>query len=281
VEENGKMIIKTGDAREFYYEAYGDPENPTIVLIHGLGAESGSWINQSGFLADQGYYVLVPDMLGHGKSSNLGHDGLNEWNSQILDLLNNLKRSIAVVIGVSMGGVIAMNFTICYPSRVSALVVSDSFAELITPQEKLLGFSQILGFRVFKLLGRKLFAKGMAAAYPQKFADNAREYMFQQSLKSNFNELLKSRKAINSISAIDALGHVRVPSLVIVGSEFGDSFVKINQKIANALPGSKFVVLKQSMDPSPLVNPRAFNRNLSMFLGKIRSDSISDPREDR
>lgn len=265
------IVQRSGNDGEFYCEVFGNPRDPAIVLIHGLGAESGSWIHQAAHLAGQGFYVLAPDMLGHGNSANLGQDGLNEWNRQITDLLDHFGVRRAVMIGVSMGGVIAMNFTVSHPGRISALVVSDSFAELRTFKEKLLGISQVFGFRAFRFLGRKLFAKGMVAAYPQDFAENARAYMVQRSMNVNFDQLLKARKAINAISVIDALADVRVPSLVIVGSEFGDSFVETNKKIADAIPHSTFVVLKDSMDPSPLVNPQAFNHQLSMFLSEIRS----------
>jgi 3-oxoadipate enol-lactonase len=262
------MKLSHADGRETYYETFGDPRDRGAVLIHGLGAESSSWRNQNHWLSELGYFVVVPDMFGHGRSAALGDDGLNEWTRQIEDLLDHYKLASAVIIGVSMGGVIAMNFSVSRPHRISALIVSDSFAELSTAGEKLLGFSQAIGFRVFKLLGRKLFARGMAAAYPQAFAKSAWEYMIEHSLRADFDQLLKARKAINSISVLDALSRLQAPSLIIVGAEFGEGFVKINRKIANAIPGAEFAVLGESMDPSPLVNPREFNNRLAWFLEK-------------
>jgi pimeloyl-ACP methyl ester carboxylesterase len=56
-----------------------------------------------------------------------------------------------------------------------------------------------------------------------------------------------------------------MPTLVMVGDQFGDAFIEINRKIADGIKGSKFVVLTESMDPSNLVNPVAFNREVLAF----------------
>lgn len=106
----------------------------------------------------------------------------------------------------------------------------------------------------------------MASAYKQDFAAEAREYLYQRSLNANFDELLKARKAINTIRILGQLSELEVPSLVTVGAEFGTSFIEINRKIADKLAGSEFVVIPESMDPSPLVNPGRFNAELERFL---------------
>ncbi len=273
------MTIQHTDGRETYYETFGDSQDRAVILIHGLGAESSSWMHQNHWLADRGFFVIVPDMFGHGRSGRLGDDGINEWTIQIEALLDHYQLASAVLIGVSMGGVIAINFSVSRPDRITALIVSDSFAEQKTAGEKLLGFSQVIGFRAFKLLGRKLFARGMAAAYPQDFAQDARQYMFERSLQADFDQLIKARKAINTVSALDALSRFQVPSLIIVGSEFGKSFVKINRKIADAIPGAEFAVLEQSMDPSPMVNPREFNSQLSSFFERHFGKASHSSRE--
>jgi 3-oxoadipate enol-lactonase len=259
-----RIIAEGGKA--FECKSFGDSSDPAIILIHGLGAESGSWRNQIDMLSRLGYFVLIPDMFGHGESDALGDDPLSEWNLQINEIFTEFGMDRAVVCGVSMGGVIAMNFAVSNRSQVSGLVISDSFAELRSFSEKALGFSQVLGFSLFRLLGRRIFANGMASAYKQDYAAEAREYLYQRSLNANFDELLKARKAINTIRILGQLSELEVPSLVTVGAEFGTSFIEINRKIADKLAGSEFVVIPESMDPSPLVNPGRFNAELERFL---------------
>lgn len=260
------MIIKSNNGRVTNFETYGEKSNTPILLIHGLGAEIKSWNNQILEFPQNGLYTIAIDMYGHGESSNLESDNLEEWNIQILNLLEYLKIDKIIICGVSMGGVIAQNFTVSYSEKIMALIVSDSFGELKTMNEKLLGISQIIGFKIFELLGRKMFAKGMAAAYKEEFAYSAHKYMFDQSLKADLSQLLKARQAINRVDVLSRLNKLAIPCLVTVGICFGKTFIDVNKKIADAIPNSKFVELENSMDPSPLVNPVVFNHEVLLFL---------------
>lgn len=262
------MKIQFANERVTNFETYGDKSCTPILLIHGLGADLSAWHNQIQEFPKKGYFVIAMDMYGHGESSNLESDNLEEWNIQIVSLLEYLKIDKIVICGVSMGGVIAQNFTITHSEKIMALIVSDSFAELKTINEKLLGISQIIGFKIFKVLGRKIFAKAMADAYKEEFASTARKYMYNQSLKADFSQLLKARKAINRINVLSHLKNLTIPCLVTVGICFGKTFINVNQKIAHAIPNSQFIQLENSMDPSPLVNPNAFNFEVIRFLRK-------------
>jgi 3-oxoadipate enol-lactonase len=170
------------------------------------------------------------------------------------------------LVGVSMGGVIAQSFALHYPQKVQRLVLSDTFGELKTVREKLLGAAQVIGFRLYKLLGGKMLARGMASAYKAPFARQAKTYFSQVSLSVDFDQLVLARRAINRIDAIGKIDGERLPTLVLVGDQFGRYFVEINRKIAAGIAGAKFVILPNSMDPSNLVNPDEFNREVIQFL---------------
>jgi len=260
------MKIRSNDGKVTNFKTYGDKNRTPILLIHGLGAEITSWNNQIEEFPKNGYYVIAIDMYGHGESSNLDSNNLDEWNIQILNLLKYLNIDKVIICGVSMGGVIAQSFTITFSEKIIALIVSDSFGELKTINEKLLGISQIIGFQIFKLLGRKLFAKGMAAAYKEEFAYSAQKYMYNQSINADFSQLLKARQAINRVDVLHSLNKLAIPCLVTVGICFGKTFIDVNKKIADAIPNSKFVELENSMDPSPLVTPIVFNHEVLKFL---------------
>ena len=166
-----------------------------------------------------------------------------------------------------MGGVIAQAFVAEHPQHVTHLIVADSFGELRTPTEKLLGLSQIIGFSLFKLLGKQWLVKVMDHTYRAAYTQAARDYFCQVCLRSDLNQLILSRKAINRIDGLERLKNVTVPALVMVGENLGESFIRINQKIADALPNATFVILEKSMDPSNLVNPTDFDTQVLKFLG--------------
>ncbi|MAT42600.1 MAG: hypothetical protein CL609_09680 [Anaerolineaceae bacterium] len=260
------MIIVNSDKTETFIKEAGNSNNDAVILLHGIGADHQMWTPQIEAFAQDGYYILAPDLLGHGKSSKVNRLALCDWENQINEILVQLDIKKCSVIGVSMGGVIAQSFAIHYPDKINKLILTDTFGELKTFQEKALGFSQIIGFRIYKILGAKLLAKGMTSAYKAPFAKQAQDYFRRVSLDVDFDQLILARKAINQIDAIGKIDGDQLPTLVMVGDQFGSSFVELNRKIANGIQNSKFVVLKNAMDPSNLVNPTEFNRETLHFL---------------
>lgn len=134
----------------------GQKTNPAILLLHGIEADHLMWHLQMDVFANEGYFVIVPDLLGHGKTINFSKITLKDWNKQILDILSFYSVDRMIVVGVSMGGVIAQNFAINHGNKVNQLILSDAFCELKSIKEKVLWYSQVIGFKVFKLLGGKM-----------------------------------------------------------------------------------------------------------------------------
>ena len=262
------MIIKNTDGTETFYQEFGDPANEAMLLLHGIGADHNMWRPQMEEFAGKGFFVLTPDLLGHGKSSKVERLKLSDWEKQINDLLKEKQKKRCILVGVSMGGVIAQSFAVNNPEAVRRLILSDTFGELKTFQERLLGMSQVVGFRLYKMLGTGMLAKGMTATYKAPFAEQARDYFREESQKADFDQLILARKAINRIDVIGKLGGIDIPTLVMVGDQFGKSFIEINRKIANAVKGSRFVVLRDAMDPSNLVDPAGFNQEVLTFLNE-------------
>ncbi|MEM1242370.1 MAG: alpha/beta hydrolase [Cyanobacteria bacterium P01_H01_bin.26] len=260
------MILQNPNGSKTYYVEYGEPSSETLVLLHGIGADHAMWEPQIKPYVDAGFHVLVPDLFGHGRSSKLSKIRLSSWHHQITWLLDHLTLETCTLIGVSMGGVIAQSFVVEYPHRVNKIIIADSFGELRTLQERLLGFSQIIGFNLFKILGKQLLANGIHQTYRAEHAQAAQAYFDKASLKVDLNQLILARQAINQIDVLEKLGTVTIPALIMVGTDLGESFIKINQKIADALPNAKFVLIEQSMDPSNLVNPTEFNHQVLKFL---------------
>ena len=268
------MILKNSDGSETYYVELGDTSYPqanqhrskTLLLLHGIGADHTMWRSQMLTYAEAGFHILVPDLFGHGRSSKLSHIKLSDWHNQINWLLRRHAVEACTLIGVSMGGVIAQSFVVEHPHVVQKLIIADSFGELRTFAEKLLGFSQIIGFSLAKIMSKQLLAKGVCSIYQASYAQAAQDYFGQVSLKVDLNQMIRARKAINRIDVLDQLRGIDTPALVIVGADLGQAFITINQKIADALPNAEFVILKHAMDPSNLVNPVEFDRQVFKFL---------------
>lgn len=102
------------------------PRSGVVVLLHGKNFYGSYWENTINALASQGYRVIVPDQIGFGKSSkpdiNYSFDLLA---ANTAALLNSLNIQNAVIIGHSMGGMLAVRFARNYPSRTSQLVLEN------------------------------------------------------------------------------------------------------------------------------------------------------------
>ena len=265
---NDNLTLKNPDGTQTYYKVFGSKSStsPTLLLLHGIGADCDMWEPQMHKYSTQGYHVLVPDLFGHGLSSKLNNINLSDWVNQINWLLEHNKVDKCILIGVSMGGVIAQSFVVANPHMVEKIIIADSFGELRTFKEKILGFSAVVGFNLFKVLGKKILSQGMRSTYKAEYAVLAQDYFERVSLNIDLNQMVLARKAINRIDILEKLKSITVPALVIVGADFGKSFIEINRKIADSFPNSEFVVLEKSIDPSNLVNPAEFDKQVLKFL---------------
>ncbi len=99
--------------------------SPTIVCVHGLGGSHVNWLAVAPRLARHAR-VLVPDLAGHGRTPLARRSASVQANTRLLDrFILALTPGPVILVGNSMGGVIAMLETALHPSRVAGLVLVD------------------------------------------------------------------------------------------------------------------------------------------------------------
>jgi pimeloyl-ACP methyl ester carboxylesterase len=119
-------------ARVFYTDDGPRAATP-VLLLHGLASDSHDWIWQLPALSER-YRVIAPDLVGHGRSTaRPGHYGLLDLADDAAKLLEQLGCRPAVVIGHSLGGVIANALAVERPELVASIVGIDAGLELPTP----------------------------------------------------------------------------------------------------------------------------------------------------
>lgn len=112
---------------ELAYALHGDPSSPAVVLLHGMGSLS-SRVSWDAVVPDfaRDHFVMVPDLRGHGRSPRPGRYTMAEMADDVAALLDSLEVAGALVIGHSMGGVVAMMLAVRRPDLVGALVIEDA-----------------------------------------------------------------------------------------------------------------------------------------------------------
>lgn len=98
-------------------------EGPALLLIHGIGDNSSTWTEIIPHLA-KNYTVIAPDLLGHGRSDKPRADySVAAYANGMRDLLSTLGIDKVTVVGHSLGGGVAMQFSYQFPQMVDRLVL--------------------------------------------------------------------------------------------------------------------------------------------------------------
>ena len=256
------MKFKTSEQVDLFYMTYGDKAQEPVVLIHGLGADHEMWKPQIENYPGKGFFLIVPDMRGHGNSSKVDSFRISDCARDISELLEHLDIKIANIIGVSMGGVIAQQFAYDFPGKTSKLIIADSFSEVSSITEKLAGWMQWLTIKI----APSLLSKSLDSAYKGDEKAEVRDYFKKTYANTDKKQLSNARKALNWLNLKKQIQKIKIPVLILVGDGFGNFAIKMAKKTEEAIEGSKLKVLTGGSDPSNLVVPEKFDNEVINFL---------------
>lgn len=204
-----------------HYEVLKNPSHAsrTFVLLHGIGSSTRMWYDVAKKMPDD-IRVVAVDLLGFGKSSDPGwvkYDARTQANSIIATLLLHRVPLKSVIVGHSLGALVAVELARRFPLYVSSLVLisppiyKPSRGKVVATQKEdiLRGMYKILyrnpgGTERALRLARKYYVKRTGAKVP----DNLNVDSFLGALES----------AVINQSTIDHISDVKVPILMISGN---------------------------------------------------------------
>jgi pimeloyl-ACP methyl ester carboxylesterase len=243
------------------------------------------WKYQVGPLVDMGYRVVRYDVRGHGRTTSpVSGYTWDNYSRDLSELLGQLPPdradgeavSAVHLVGLSMGGGIALKFALDDPGRVTSLTLVDS---------TLPGFAYSDEFAVsFQGLREAVRSEGAKPAFerlwlphplfdglrrhPDKFEEaaemvagfRAAEYLPEAEMPDYVQPDLPSR-----------LGEVAAPTLVIVGADDLPDFQLIAEVVSENIADARKVVLSGCGHTPPMEDSAALNRTLLEFLATIRN----------
>lgn len=121
--EPRRLQVDSGGVRLNVY-SLGDPDAPTVVMLHGMRDVGLSLIDTARTIAS-GYHVLLADLRGHGDSDKPGSYSMSAYLFDLHNLLNELTDRPVALFGHSLGGQIAVRFAAMFPDRVRALILVE------------------------------------------------------------------------------------------------------------------------------------------------------------
>ncbi|WP_394613478.1 alpha/beta fold hydrolase [Lentzea sp. JNUCC 0626] len=98
-----------------------DGDTPPVLAIHGVSGSRKLW----NWVAAHGFSLIAPDLRGRGDSAHVPGAGISQHADDVLNVLDALELPSATVIGMSMGGYVAVDLAVRHPNRVRALVLVD------------------------------------------------------------------------------------------------------------------------------------------------------------
>lgn len=128
----------------------GPQDGTPIIFLHGYTDSSHSWSSTTPWLADT-YRTYVPDQRGHGDSDRPGHGyTVAQYAEDVIAMMDQLQIQQAVIVGHSMGSIIAHQVASAYPDRVSQLVLVASVATGVGHEVMVFMWDEIVGLPEFQ-----------------------------------------------------------------------------------------------------------------------------------
>ncbi len=248
-----------------------EPNAPTVVLIHGLGASMYSWRRNLAPLTAAGFRVVAFDNRGFGFSNRPPAGYTNAAYARlVVALLDSLRIPEAVLVGHSMGGAIAAEVALAHPERVRGLALLDP-AGFGVWQPRLYRVARwpIVGALATGLRGRGFTARVLRSAYadPGKVTEADVDQYYAPVAQRDYGRALRGVLREFRFDALPGrLAAVRAPTLVLWGEQ--DRWIPpaVGRRLAAELPRGALVVLPGAGHAIQEEAPDAVNHLLITFL---------------
>ena len=239
-----------------------------VVLLHGHPFNRTMWRPQLRALS-HAFRVIAPDLRGYGESPMTpGTVPMATLAGDVWTLLDGLGVKRTALVGLSMGGLVAMEMALAQPERVWALGLTATTAEPVKAGEReqrraLADAAEREGMRpLVEMMGPKLLAPG---------TDPETVEFVRAMMESNDPEGAAAalRGRAERPDYRPGLGTLRMPVWVCVGDQDEYSTAEITRELVGSLAAPQTLTLPGVGHLPNLERPDAFNAALERFLAEV------------
>ena len=258
-----------------YYEIAG--KGQPFVMIHAGVADHRQWNNEFAHFANH-YRVLRYDSRGYGKSEPVEGEFSHLRDLSALTDYLHLDQPL-ILMGCSMGGGLAMDFALTYPSRAKALIMVDSGPgglDLDVPElDKFAEVEKAFDAGDLDLVAEletQIWFDGMNRT-PAQVNPSMRKLAYEMNRNALTLESkhLGKRLPNTQVQAAERLGELHLPILVIVGTQDVPYITAAADYMIEKIPSAQKVVIEDAAHLSNMDQPDEFQRLVTAFLKDIES----------
>jgi len=258
-----------------YYEVAGAGQ--PLVLIHGNALDHRMWDDQFAHFA-QHSQVLRYDVRGFGQSA-LPTTTPYDHTEDLWALLRALGLQHAAILGLSMGGRIAINFALAYPDATDALIAVDAGVDGYTFPDGPLFAHVVAEARRAGLPAARTFWQAHPLLGPASEQPAVATRLAQMvATYSGWHWLHTDPQVVPSPPALERLATIKAPTLIIVGERDIRDFRRIADRLAHDIPGATQVVMAGVGHIANMEAPSEFNTIVLDFLDRSGLASVQADR---
>jgi len=246
----------------------GDARTHPVVFIHGFPFSHAMWQSQITAVS-RTFRAIAYDVRGLGGSSvGDGQYTIEGHVDDLIGLLDHLAIPKAVIIGLSMGGYIALRALERNPERWSGAVLCNTRSEADTDEGRI---GRAAAIRMVKKSGSKVFAddfvhKVFAPASVTRVPD-AMEMITGVIARTPPLAIAGTLLALAARTDTTAsLSRINIPTLIMVGEHDMTTPPEASRAMHERIPGSELHIVPLAAHMSPLENPEFVNTHLLEFL---------------
>ncbi len=260
------MTFAVIDNVTIHYDLIGGAEKPTLVFLNSLGSDFRIWHKVSPAFQEN-YQILHYDKRGHGLSDvPPAPYSIQDHSNDLKGLLDYLKLTNVILIGVSVGGQIALEFAASYPEQVSSLVLSDTGMKL--------GTAEFWNDRIDNVSreGLEFFAEPILARwFTPSISKNDLAGYKNMLVRTPLAGYAGTCAAIRDADLRDLAKTVQTPALVMTGAQDQSTPPELGQALAAALPNASFELIEGAGHFPCIEQPQQTIKHMKAFLKGIRS----------